>query len=1053
MPNTRSQGSPSFATFQEPERELHERTRDFRERLEELVKSKVRSTSPVPISIMGDADPPARRTVHQRASEGVTGARSSITRPTIPNTNSWQIPSHVMSTITHATQFHGLEDEDAPGHLSRFARICDTFNITGVSKDAIYLRLFPFSLSGRASTWLDTLPDNSITTWEDLEAKFFKKYFPPSRAARLRDQIHSFRMDPDEPYHMAWERFNALLSRCPQHGLPDWALVEKFYNGLTFETQQMFNTAAGGHIMDRLEPEECEDMFESFAQAEQQHPRSVRDSIPTARSHASSPRGVHQVTPDTSVAAALASMANEIKELKLSALRCQVCRGGHDTRDCPVNNQEHVSYAGNQYQNRNYNNSNTFGSGWRSGFTGRQQQYGGAEEGASSGSTVGSRRIEEMMETQTQLLAQLVQNNKDARLRLDSHDTLMKNQQSAFQDLQRTVGDIARSIHDRQGSPSTGPNASVMAVSIESVESKVVEEVDPHSKEHNIPSVEEVNKIDWEARFAEIDARMLKETESNAVSTRSMIEKEDESPPVVVEEEPVEEEIVVEVPTKKAQEKKKGVEMKSPEIDLSRIPYPARVLPHKHAKEYGHFLDMFKQLKVNLPFVEVLQHMPKYAKFLKGLLSNKKKLEEVSGVSLGEQCSAVVQNHLPEKLPDSGRFTIPCLLGNLPLHHALADLGASINLMPYSLYKQLDLGEPQPTRMSISLADRSVKYPRGIVENLLVKVGNFVFPVDFVILDMEVGDKVPLILGRPFLRTAKAMIDVFDGKLTLRVGDEVLTFNAVESGKDVGEHSHSVCMLDSFIDHHWDSDPMLEVGEPAPNIEEPSEWALELERLLGEPDDYGDDEMPDDVLNIMAEFEDVMGKTPSVGKLVDIVEDPYDDPGESEEAIPLKISIPEPSHVLTLVCAEGRIEKPTPNSNPPRSRPPRKRTRESREVELKMEQTPSVGICKDDSTLGYLNNVIFGPGRFKLWWKDWIATCDMSLMFESSSCLLEESMLDSVRKIVGNEAPGLSRYARDECNNSRGTRETPGIRPTILVLAVREDPVNILSRLIFVSGS
>ncbi|KAI3810154.1 hypothetical protein L1987_19764 [Smallanthus sonchifolius] len=142
-----------------------------------------------------------------------------------------------MSTITHATQFHGLEDEDAPEHLSRFARICDTFNITGVSKDTIYLRLFPFSLSRRASTWLDTLLDNSITTWEDLEAKFFKKYYPPSRAARLRDQIHSFRMDPEEPYHMAWERFNTLLSRCTLHGLSDCALVEKFYNGLTFEKQ------------------------------------------------------------------------------------------------------------------------------------------------------------------------------------------------------------------------------------------------------------------------------------------------------------------------------------------------------------------------------------------------------------------------------------------------------------------------------------------------------------------------------------------------------------------------------------------------------------------------------------------------------------------------------------------------------------------------------------------------------------------------------------------------------------------------------------------------
>ncbi|KAI3773726.1 hypothetical protein L1987_48256 [Smallanthus sonchifolius] len=124
-------GSPPYSTFLEPERELHERTRDFREHLKALCST--------------------------------------------------QIPSHVMSTITHATQFHGLEDEDAPGHVSRFARICDTFNLTGVSKDAIYLRLFPFSLSGRASTWLDTLPDNSITTWVDLEAKFFKKYYPPSK--------------------------------------------------------------------------------------------------------------------------------------------------------------------------------------------------------------------------------------------------------------------------------------------------------------------------------------------------------------------------------------------------------------------------------------------------------------------------------------------------------------------------------------------------------------------------------------------------------------------------------------------------------------------------------------------------------------------------------------------------------------------------------------------------------------------------------------------------------------------------------------------------------
>ncbi|KAI3816612.1 hypothetical protein L1987_16315 [Smallanthus sonchifolius] len=488
-----------------------------------------------------------------------------------------------------------------------------------------------------------------------------------------QDFLLAYLVSTQDPL-LAYLRFNTLLSRCPQHSLSDWALVEKFYNGLTFEKQQMFNTTAGGHIMERLEPDECEEMFESFAEAEQQHPHSVTNSIPT---------------------------------FKHPPLLLEVCIwGGHDTRDCPVNNQEHVSYAGNQ-------------------FNGRQQQYGGGEAGASSGSSVNTRKIEEMLENQTQLLAHLVQQDKDMRQRLDSHDTLLKNQQSSFQDLQRTVGDIAQSLKGRQGGPSSGPNASVMVVSVRSVEKKEIAEDDSHSIEYGIPSVEEVKKVDWRARFAEIDAR-------------------GETPPVVEEEEPVDEDIEMEKPAERVVEKKKGVEMKSPGVDLSRIPYPARVLPYKNTREYGTFLDMFKQLKFNLSFIEVLQQMPKYGKFLKYLLSKKKKLWGISEVSLSEQCSAVVQNKLLEKMADSGRFTIPCLFGGLHLNYALADLCSSINLMPYSVYKQLDLGELRPTHMSISLADRSVKYPGGIMENILVKVGKFVFPVDFVILDMEVDDKVPL---------------------------------------------------------------------------------------------------------------------------------------------------------------------------------------------------------------------------------------------------------------------------------------------------------------------
>ncbi|XP_022030616.1 uncharacterized protein LOC110931538 [Helianthus annuus] len=169
--------------------------------------------------------------------------------------------------------------------------------------------------------------------------------------------------------------------------------------------------------------------------------------------------------------------------------------------------------------------------------------------------------------------------------------------------------------------------------------------------------------------------------------------------------------------------------------------------------------------------------MPKYAKFLKDLLKRKERIGELSNIPLTGGCFAVVLNKLLEKLTDPGTFTIPCLFGGaVTLAHVLADLGASINLIPFSLYERLGLGELTPMRMSLSLADRSVKYPRGIVENLLVKVDKFVFPVDFVVLDMEADERVPIILGRPFLRTAKAIIDVFDGKISLRAGDEIVTF-------------------------------------------------------------------------------------------------------------------------------------------------------------------------------------------------------------------------------------------------------------------------------------
>ncbi|XP_076949774.1 uncharacterized protein LOC143622546 [Bidens hawaiensis] len=272
-----------------------------------------------------------------------------------------------MNSNTNSAPFHGVENEDAPGHLNKFTRICNTFNIANVTRASICLHLFPFSLEGRASSWLENLPPGSITTWDELQAEFLKKKFRPSKASRFRDQICSFRMEPDEPYPWAWERFHNLLSRCPQHGLLEWAVVKKFYNGMTFEMHKRFNTSVGGNMLEKLDIDECESLFESFALAEQQEP-SARG---TSRTTTSSARGIYQVSDDTSIATALEAMQKDIRELKKIAQKCEICRGGHDTVDCPVDQREKVDYLGNQSRGANaYGNSgwrNNSNYDWRSG--------------------------------------------------------------------------------------------------------------------------------------------------------------------------------------------------------------------------------------------------------------------------------------------------------------------------------------------------------------------------------------------------------------------------------------------------------------------------------------------------------------------------------------------------------------------------------------------------------------------------------------------------------------------------------------------------------------
>ncbi|CAJ2666075.1 unnamed protein product [Trifolium pratense] len=220
-----------------------------------------------------------------------------------------------------------------------------------------------------------------------------------------------------------------------------------------------------------------------------------------------------------------------------------------------------------------------------------------------------------------------------------------------------------------------------------------------------------------------------------------------------------------------------------------KLPYPH--LKKKKEKEEGQFkrfVELFENLQINVPFSEALEQMPIYARFMKDLLSGKRKLRDDENVALSEECSAILQRKLPPKLKDLGSFTIPCSIGKVKVERALCDLGASINLMPLSMVRKLDCGEPKPTKMTLTLADRSITYPYGVLQDVLVKVNDLFFPADFVILDMNEDSEVPLLLGRPFLATGRALIDVELGELMLRFQNEQVTFNVFESMRHRNEN-------------------------------------------------------------------------------------------------------------------------------------------------------------------------------------------------------------------------------------------------------------------------
>ncbi|XP_062100375.1 uncharacterized protein LOC133806271 [Humulus lupulus] len=259
--------------------------------------------------------------------------------------------------LQNVGQFSGMPTEDPHLHLRLFIEVSDSFKLPGVTEDALRLKLFPYSLRDRARAWLNSLPSDSVSTWQELAERFLMKYFPPTKNAKLRNEITSFQQLDEESLYEAWERFKELLRKCPHHGIPHCIQMETFYNGLNAHTRMVVDASANGALL---------------AKSYNEWPTS---RLSTGRKVA----GIHDVDAITSLAAQVSSISNMLKTMNMGMnqsmgqpmgtqmghmenISCVYCGEGHTFDNCP-SNPAAVCYMGNQNRTGPY--SNSYNPSWR----------------------------------------------------------------------------------------------------------------------------------------------------------------------------------------------------------------------------------------------------------------------------------------------------------------------------------------------------------------------------------------------------------------------------------------------------------------------------------------------------------------------------------------------------------------------------------------------------------------------------------------------------------------------------------------------------------------
>ncbi|KAM1978047.1 hypothetical protein ACFX16_014780 [Malus domestica] len=689
------------------------------------------------------------------------------------------------SLLHHVPKYRGLSMEDPNKHLKEFEVVCSSMTPVNVDGNILKMKAFPFSLMDKAKDWLYELAPGTVTSWESMKRAFLEKFFPTSRVILLRKRISGIQQSQGESFPTYYERFKTLVASCPQHQMKEELLLQYFYEGLLPMERQMLDASAGGALVD-MTPVAAKTLIANRAHNAQQYEGVGQRDTPRQ----------HQVNEVSAITELQNQMAN------LTALLSQVVEGpkvqnmaacgvcsmqGHLTDKCPqlIENGgwETLNAVGfgNQFQPRNDSFSNTYNPGWRDhpNFKWREPQQGQQQNGFRQQPP----GFYQKPFAPTQPQAQTTQTNSGSSIDNDQIFQLLTSMAQGMQSRDKRMDELEKQV---------GQIAEFMGQFREQGKLPSSTVVNPKggfetAKAITLRSGKEVGTEPTPSKFApEEDEKFQIEEEEQAKAT-ARIEQSLPHPPNASNSSTI---------------GKKG----SIQINSNVIPpdvrFPSRFLQAKNEEEEKDVLETFRKVHVNIPLLDAIKQIPKYAKFFKKLCTTRKRIREKEVVHVSENVSALLQRKLPPKCKDPGSFTIPCVIGNTRFDHAMLDLGASINVMPYSVYASMNLGKLKNDGVIIQLADRSNAYPKGVLEDVLVQVDHLIFPADFYVLDMEDSTHSPpspLLLGRPFMKTAQTKIDVAKGAVTMAFGGDMINFKIPESIENTND-VRSCCAI-NIIKH------------------------------------------------------------------------------------------------------------------------------------------------------------------------------------------------------------------------------------------------------------